>query len=246
MALPNQENLDSQHKPWYKSAWFIALGVLIIVWFGTPLLLRLVDQGDGQNNFTPAPVPGLEVTDVPLSSLETTDDPWLGSPIAPVVIVEFGDFECPFCKESYPTIKKVLELYPEAVKLIYRDFPVSAIHPQAVPAAEAANCAFRAGGSSAFWKFHDSLFNQQDNLSPELYVALAASLNLNQNDFDKCLSQHLTLAEIQADLNDGLAAGIVGTPTWFINGNKVEGAITLELWQKLIDYILVNQFKAGT
>lgn len=244
--LTNQENLNIKHKRWYKSPWFITLVILAIVWFGVPLLLKLFDNGGGQNNFTQAPVVGSELTDVPLSSIETADDPWLGSPIAPVVIVEFGDFECPFCKESQPIIKKVLELYPEAVKLIYRDFPVSAIHPQAVAAAEAANCAYRAGGSSAFWKFHDSLFAQQDNLGPELYSALAASLNLNQDDFEKCLNQHLTLAEIQADLNDGLSASIVGTPTWFINGHKVEGAITLELWQQLIDYILTNQFKQGS
>ncbi len=243
MPENKQIDLNSQQKPWYKSAWFITLAVLIIIWFGSPLLLKLVDRGVEQTNFTQTPGAMPEVTDVPLSSIETTDDPWLGSPIAPVVIVEFGDFECPFCKESYPIIKKVLELYPEAVKLIYRDFPVTSLHSQAVPAAEAANCAFRIGGSSAFWKFHNALYEQQDNLGPEFYSALAASLNLNQDNFDKCLSQHLTLAEIQTDLNDGLAAGIVGTPTWFVNGRKVEGAITLELWQQLIDYILVDQFK---
>ncbi|MDZ4229590.1 MAG: DsbA family protein, partial [Candidatus Veblenbacteria bacterium] len=157
------------------------------------------------------------------------------------VIVEFGDFQCPFCREAAPIMKEVLRRYPEAVRLIYRDFPVASIHTQAVAAAEAANCAARQKADS-FWKFHDALYENQDQLGAEFYLALAGSLGLDRDKFQSCLEQHLTLAEIHDDYTSGLEAGVQGTPTWFINGHKAEGALSLELWDQVIVSVLKNEF----
>jgi protein-disulfide isomerase len=240
MAQDYATNLMPVKKSWYKQPWFIAIVIFLILWFGLPLILNLF----GASLFAPKPAarPGvysLPKTDFPRSRLETADDPSKGSPMAPVVIVEFGDFQCPFCRESVPIIKQVLQEYPEAVRLIYRDFPVSAIHTEAISAAEAANCAHKQG---AFWNFHDALFARQENLGRELYLALAESLKLNLSDFKRCLDNHLTLAEIQADFSDGAAAQVTGTPSWFINGRKVEGTLTIELWRQVIDSVIREEF----
>lgn len=220
----------------YKQPWFIAVAVLIILWFGIPLLLKLINPAP-TNNLTETI--NLPVANVPLSLIETTDDPVKGSPIAPVVIVEFSDFQCPFCRESKPIIAEIIKQNPEAVKLIYRDFPVLTLHTEAVVAAEAANCAQKQG---AFWGYHDSLFDNQESLGSELYLALAQSMNLNIEQFTNCLDNHLTLAEIQKDLSDGVAAGVTGTPTWFVNGRMVAGALTQESWQKIINSVIKEEF----
>lgn len=243
--IPPPPSLTDSSQSWFKRPWFIILVILLLVlWFGPIIWFNFMSTNKVESNFTPAS--NLEATTDQkkvFTDIATSDDPWLGSPIAPVVIVEFGDFQCPFCRQAAPIIKQVLSLYPEAVKLIYRDFPVVSIHDQALPAAEAANCAFRQGGQSAFWQFYDSLYTQQENLSPELYRSLAAALKLDQTNFERCLNQHLTLAEIQADLSDGVSAGVRGTPTWFVNGRKIEGALTLDLWQQVIDSTLRREFR---
>ena len=226
-------------RQWFKRPWFIVLVLLVISWFGLPWALSFFGAESTETSFTNAPGLQPSLTDAPRSRLETADDPTIGSPVAPVVIVEFGDFQCPFCRAAAPIIKQVMSRYPEAVKLIYRDFPVAAIHSEAVGAAEAANCAHRQG---AFWAYHDALFAQQAELSPELYLALAKSLRLESEAFERCLEQHLTLSEIQADFAEGIAAGVSGTPTWFVNGRKIEGALTLELWDKVIVNTLKNEF----
>lgn len=235
-----QIQLKEAKKPWYKSAWFISIAGLVVLWFGIPLILNFFTGTQPAPAINPSAEINLPLSPVPRTSLETADDPWLGSPVAPVVIVEFGDFQCPFCRESVTIIKQVLKKYPEAVKIIYRDFPVVSIHPESVPAAEAANCAARQG---KFWQYHDALFDNQDNLGTELYLSISRILKLNEEEFSQCLSQHQTLSEIQADLSVGVSAGINGTPAWFVNGRKVEGVLSLELWQKLIDYLVVEELE---
>ncbi len=238
--IPNQPT-----KPWFKRAWFISLVVLVFIWFGSPLLLKLLYPNGLPLKVETSTELDLPVAQIPLNRIQTPDDPWFGSPVAPVVIVEFGDFQCPFCRQAVPIIKEVLRKYPEAVKIIYRDFPVSSIHAEAITAAEAANCAFKQGGNEIFWPYHDGLFARQDNLGRELYLSLAQSLGLDMEVFTRCLNQHLTLAEIQDDVSDGLTAGVTGTPAWFINGRKIEGVIPIDIWQKIIDYIILNEFKSA-
>ncbi len=236
--ISDQSNQMPTKKVWYRQPWFIALGVLAVIWFGLPLVLNLFMPPLNINQ-SPSSKLDLPEAKVPVTQLQTTDDPLKGSPVAPIVIVEFGDFQCPFCRESAPIIKQLLAQYPEAIKLIYRDFPVSSSHPQAIAAAEAANCAHQQG---SFWSYHDALFASQDSLGPDLYKTLAQSLRLDMTKFNNCLDKHLTLAEIQKDYAMGAAAGVTGTPTWFVNNYKLEGAITLDSWQKLIDYLIKATF----
>lgn len=217
------------------------LAVLVIIWFGVPLLLNLfggdeaVAPHGGSGNIN---APQAKVS---REQLETSDDPAKGSSIAPIVIVEFGDFQCPFCRESVPIINEVLRLYPEAVRLIYRDFPAADIHPEAVSAAEAANCA---GRQDKFWPYHDALYSRQDELGEEVYLALARSLRLDENDFSQCLSRHETLSDIQSDFNDGVRAGVRGTPTWFVNGRHYAGTLPLDVWKKIIETNIRQEFSA--
>ncbi|MBI5466567.1 MAG: DsbA family protein [Candidatus Kerfeldbacteria bacterium] len=239
--ITNIKPAQAPRRPLYRRLWVWVLGILLLFWFGLPLVLKIFSarQDNSQaGGFTAAPNKSASAS-AGLQEVATTDDPSLGSPVAPIVVVEFGDFECPYCREAEPIIKQVLQKYPEAVRLIYRDFPVIELHAEAVPAAEAANCALKQG---KFWAYHDGLFQQQDQLGEALYLSLARTLNLDLDKFNQCRQAHLTLADIQDDLAAGTAAGVRGTPTWFINGQKVEGVLPLDIWDKAITAALRRKF----
>ncbi len=109
-----------------------------------------------------------------------------------------------------------------------------------IAAAEAARCANQQG---KFWEYHDQLFEQQDNLGASLYTALAQSLKLDMDKFNSCLNGHLTLAKVKKDYEDGLAAGVIGTPTFFVNGYPLSGALPLAVWDQIITAALKDKFK---
>ncbi len=178
---------------------------------------------------------GVSVTlrppDPPVMTIPVGDDPAWGPPTAPVTIVEFADFECPVCKENLPVLRQLRSLYPDKVRLVYRDFPLAA-HPQARPAAEAAHCAHEQG---KFWAYHDALFAQAPDLKPSDYVALAARLSLNQAEFTSCLAGARPKAAVAKDLADAQSLGLSGTPTFFINGRYLSGFQSLEALRQHID-----------
>ncbi len=151
------------------------------------------------------------------------DDVILGQADAPVTLIEFGDYECPFCKkmfdESEPQIRKEY-IETGKVRMVYRDFPLS-FHPSAMPAAEASECAKEQG---KFWLYHDALFNRQAQLATLNYVTLATELGLNAAEFKTCVETHKYKSEIEKDYQDGVAAGVDGTPATFVNGKLVSGA----------------------
>lgn len=177
---------------------------------------------------TPAPSPTLNLEEL------ADEDKILGDPNAPITIVEFSDFECPFCGRFYSqTLGQLKEEYIDTgkVKLIYRDFPLS-FHPQAQPAAEAAECANEQG---KFFEFHDLIFENQSLLGPATYSQWAADLGLDVEQFDSCLDDGKYRAEVQADFAAGQAAGVSGTPTFFINGQKIVGAQPFSVFKQIID-----------
>ncbi len=228
---------------WYKERWFIITVLAVVVWFGLPMLLQLfiTRPVEPKAGFTVAS--GVSSATAPaVVNVTTVDDPASGLVDAPVTIVEFGDFECPFSKEVYPILKQVINKYPDAVRFIYRDFPVADINPQALPAAEAANCA---GVQGKFWQFHDQLFTGQDKLGTAFYDVVGASLGLNTESFKRCRENHQTLLEIEDDFKAGVAAGVRGTPTFFVNGRKVEGALPLAIWDKIIASELQRKFRSN-
>lgn len=146
------------------------------------------------------------------------DDPAIGAKNAQVTIIEFSDFECPFCGRALPTVKQVLKDYEGKVRVVYRDFPLS-FHPNAQKAAEAAECADDQG---KFWEYHDKLFANQQALTVDNLKQYAKDLGLDAAKFNSCLDSGKYASEVQKDMAAGSAAGVSGTPTFFI-GNDENG-----------------------
>ena len=165
------------------------------------------------------------------------DAPFFGDPGAKVVIVEFGDFQCPICKAEAPILKRLLG-DESSVKLIFRNFPNPLSHPQALSAALAAMCANEQG---KFWEYHDQLYANQNDLSSDNLKNLAVTIGLNAETFNQCLENNKYFSKIKSDMEDGLVLNITGTPTLYINGNKVAGNISYETLKMIIDRIKQTQ-----
>lgn len=167
------------------------------------------------------------------------DAPSLGPENAPVTIVEFSDYQCPFCarwqQEVWPQIS---ETYQGKVRLVYRDFPLVQAHPYAQDAAVAARCA---GEQGRYWEYHDLLFLGEMEFSPLAYEAFASRLELDMDPFNQCRKSSEMLQLVQSDLSLGELVGIDGTPTFFVNGYRIKGAQPFEEFQKVIDSILADQ-----
>ncbi len=167
------------------------------------------------------------------SKVEVTYDParLRGSPQAPVMIVEFSDFQCPFCRKVQTTLKTLLAKYQGRVSLAYRDFPLRGMHGQAELAAESSRCA---GEQGRFWEYHDLLFANPDKLNRDGLTGLARSLKLDEKQFDSCLSSGKYRKQVEQDLQDGIRAGVQGTPGIFINGVPLSGAQPEAAFERII------------
>lgn len=164
------------------------------------------------------------------------DDPAIGPSDAPVVIIEFSDYQCPFCRKfALETLDRILEEYSGKVRFVYRDFPLESIHAYALKAAEAANCA---GEQGRYFEYHDLLFERQEDWSSRgtaAFVEYAEQLGLELESFKTCLSSGKYEEEVRKDLQDGLRAGVSGTPAFFINGIPLSGAQPFEAFKAIID-----------
>ncbi len=166
------------------------------------------------------------------------DDPSRGAKDAKVVIVAFGDFECPFTRAVQPALRTVLARYDDRVRFVYRDFPISSKHPGAQKAAEAAQCANDQG---AFWPYHDLLYERQPRFTVPELKAYATELKLDTATFDNCLDSGNYTAEVERDFQDALAVGVRGTPTFFFNGNPIAGALSEDALTQIIDFFLARE-----
>lgn len=179
--------------------------------------------------------------------ISTDNDPVRGNPDAPITIIEFSDFQCPFCARFHvQTLPSILEEYIDTgkVNLVYRDFPIQSIHPNALPAAVAAECANEQG---MYWQYHDTLFEKQNAWSKldtgsaiSTFSQYATDVGLEQQQFDSCLSSGKYLEEVQQDLSDGRDYDITGTPGFFIGNEKIgfvkiDGAQPFESFKRVID-----------
>lgn len=182
------------------------------------------------------------------SGVSVDDDPALGSSDAPVTIIEFSDFQCPFCRRFWrDALPRITERYIKAgtVRFVYRDFPISSIHDMADPYAQAGECADEQG---KFWPMHDKIFGEQDSRGPGTIADVrtedlkrwARAIGLEGGAFDTCLDSGKYAAEVAKDLSDGQASGVTGTPTFFINGRSVVGALAYEQFVALLDAALVE------
>jgi protein-disulfide isomerase len=166
--------------------------------------------------------------------------PSKGPADAPVTIVEFSDFECPFCGGLFPTLKKVEEDYKEKVRIVYRQFPLNNLHPHAQKAAEASLCA---NEQNKFWQLHDAMFTDQQNLTVEDLKSKAASLSLNTANFATCLDSGKFAAAIRESLAEGNKVGVDGTPALFINGRYLGGNQPYDEIAKIIEDELLRAGK---
>jgi protein-disulfide isomerase/Tfp pilus assembly protein PilF len=167
-----------------------------------------------------------------------------GSPHVPVIIIEFSDFQCPLCRKVQPTLKSLLAKYEGRVSLAYRDFPLRGMHGQAELGAESSRCA---GEQGKFWEYHDLLFDNPDKLNQNGLLELARNAKLGEKQFDSCLSSGKYRSQVERDLQDGIRAGVMGTPGIFINGILLSGAQPEAAFEQVIDSELasVKRKRAG-
>lgn len=140
---------------------------------------------------------------------------------APAVLVEYGDFECPFCGHAHDVVKAIERRFGSSLQFVFRHFPLTSIHPHAELAAEAAEAA---GAQGKFWKMYDALFENQAQLNPELIVALAQELDLDMQRFVRELNGRHYRDRVKKDFMSGVRSGVNGTPTFFINGERFDGS----------------------
>lgn len=150
----------------------------------------------------------------------SVEDHHIGPLTAPVSLVEFGDYECPYCGQAHPIVKEVKQRLGESLCFVFRHFPLSQIHPHAERAAEAAEAA---GAQGQFWPMHDLLFQHQNALGDEHLVRYAANLRLDIDRFSRDLAQGTYAAKVREHIRSGIWSGVNGTPTFFINGQRHDG-----------------------
>ncbi len=148
-------------------------------------------------------------------------NPTLGRATAPVTLVEFSDYQCPSCQRVEPTLKRLRETYGDRIRFVWKDFPLTRIHPQAFKAGEAAHCA---GDQGESWELHDVLFDKQQELQPPDLKRHAAELGLDANAFNQCLDSSKYGERVRDGVSEGGALGVNSTPTIFINGRRLSGA----------------------
>jgi protein-disulfide isomerase len=165
--------------------------------------------------------------------------PFKGSERATVTIVKFEDFQCPYCKTVQTTYQALLKRYDGKVRLVHKDLPLDAIHPQARQAAEAARCA---GEQGKFWEYHDALYANSPKAAVEELKAYAKEVGINATSFEQCFTSGKYKGLVQKDLSEGAQLGLTGTPTFFINGREMSGAQPVEAFTAIIDEEL-NQAK---
>lgn len=231
-----EDYAKNTYKKWYKKWWgiiIIILGILffsLIIAFGF-LLLNLESLNLNQGGLT-------ENNNINKAENElingSANNYWLGSANPKITIVEFGDFACSQCQESFPTIREIGEKYKNDVKIIFRDYPV--ISENSASLALAARCA---GEQGLFWPMYDKLFLNQDTSASQINE-MAVQVGANLTNFKNCINSQKYMPNIQKDFEDGQELGIAGTPTWFINGIMVEGNIPYNDFVKAIEEILNN------
>jgi protein-disulfide isomerase len=159
-------------------------------------------------------------------------DPALGNANAPVTIVEYADFECPFCRRAVPTLDEIRQKYGDKVRLVWKDFPLTQIHPQAFKAAEAGRCAAEQG---KFWAYHDTLFGNQQALQPDDLKKYATMSGLDGAKFGECLDSSKYSDQVRDAMAAASHVGVNSTPTLYVNGRRVEGAQPFEVFARIID-----------
>jgi protein-disulfide isomerase len=235
--------MKARHKnklrPWYLKWWgiillaVVSLFLILIIASGIYVIKKIqaINSGVATTNTE-------EELQTYLTAISGEDDNSWGPIDAPVTIVEFGDFSCPYCEASYASVKNIQANYSDKVRIIYRDYP---LHDNSIFLALSARCA---GEQGKFWQMHDVFFENQAkfNLTQEelniAIPALAETLGLNAEQFQNCLDTQKYFSKIKQDYDDGTYLQIQGTPTWFINNKPFTGAVSKEALQSMVEGLL--------
>ncbi|PZR96253.1 MAG: disulfide bond formation protein DsbA [Candidatus Chloroheliales bacterium] len=179
----------------------------------------------------------------PRSLPEVTAEDWREGPDdAPVTLLEYGDFECPYCGEAYPVIKQVQEQMGDRLRFVFRHFPITSSHPHAQLASEAAEAA---GAHGKFWLMHDLLYENQRHLTREDLDRYAQQLGLDLDVFDNALEEHTYKEKVRDSFRQGIRARVQGTPTFFINGRRYDGEHTAAAMGVALEEAISNREKYG-
>ena len=159
------------------------------------------------------------------------DSPSTGSLSEKIILLEFSDFQCPYCEKAYETVKEFMDKHGDEVTLVYKHFPLFTIHPQALPAAKASWAAQQQG---KFWDYYDALFEQQDNLGEDFYIELAEDLDLDMEQFERDRNSRNADLAIEKDMELAQEIGIQGTPLFIFNGQVFSGASPLSTLEEAL------------
>lgn len=241
--LPLKKSIFENLKP--KTAFFAGLigGILVVCATGFFILLTIMlsDGSSGSENnkvgvvntnsqnTNQAPTPTGSPAPV------TASDHLRGNKNAKVVMIEYSDFQCPFCQKHHTTMKQIIDEFGDQVAWVYRHLPLNQLHPLANKAALASECASEQG---KFWEYADKLYENQDSLTSDYFGQLASELGLNTSQFNECLSTSKYQAEVNSQLNNANQAGAQGTPATFVNGELIPGAIPYEQFKGYIENLL--------
>ncbi len=228
----------NNEKPLYKKWWGIiliivlALILIFIVAFSF-YIFSIIKRANSYNleNLPLLPPPSFYENK---KIIEGENNYWLGSANPKIIIVEFGDFSCPLCKNSFSKLREISLKYKNNVKIIYRDYP---IYENSIEQAQAARCA---GEQGLFWLMYDKLFQNQEKYDSDYLPEMANQIGVDINRFNDCLNKEKYLTAIKKDFADAEELKVTGTPTWFINGYKIPGDIPYNTFIQIIEKSLQN------
>jgi protein-disulfide isomerase len=222
----------------------LGLGTGYYLW-GRPEVVDKITQDARQTSAgnsaanNPAKPQEADYQNIKRYAVPVDDDPFLGPENAAITIIEFSDFECPFCQSWYSEVwPKIQQAYPGKVRLVYRDFPLYGLHSNASTAAEAATCA---NEQKKYWEFHDRLFSNRLPLGRSGYESYAQELKLDMTAFRKCMDERRYEKEVKADYDFASQLGVRSTPTFFINGIALVGAQPFDVFKQVIDLELAGK-----
>lgn len=226
-------------KPFYKKWWIDVIFVFflfIFTFISTFVFLAFKNSITSTENINNIILKS-NVSPEILKIAEGENSYFLGNKNNPkITIVEFSDFACPVCKNAFTKMRELGIKYKDDIKIVFRNYPL--ISEDSINYALSAKCA---GEQNKFWEMHDKLFINQEDLSQDTVIKLAQSIQLDINEFRNCVNTEKFTPEIRNDIEDGQTLGVKGTPTFFINGQKIEGDIPLNKLEEIINTIIKNQ-----
>ncbi|MEY4722758.1 MAG: hypothetical protein RLZZ324_271 [Candidatus Parcubacteria bacterium] len=220
-------------------AFFLALAFVCVVgwktaeYYGALKRGEIVNLPQFRNAFTSVATLAPAADDVPRSSIELEEAPAIGAEPqdAALTIVEFADFQCPYSKEASTAVRSIAAKHGGTVRVIFRDYPLTDLHPDAREAAIAASCAQEQG---KFWAYHDRLFQSSPALGAADLLRFASESGLDTVQFQKCFTEERYAKRVDADTAQAQSLGLAGTPTFFFNGKRVEGAMSQDEMERII------------